>query len=163
MNVVAMRENGEKGVSIQNVEWASDGYAGLDIGMVLMNNDEVIFAMIKKRPVGWSVLKVEVSLGIQWETQGNSTTLYMYPRGSAQHSSFAVEMALLSQNISIVGRWNDPYDCRTTRRTDGRPAFTYCGVEGQLSREARLHKLDQNCPVVDQAARNFFGLNQKES
>ncbi|TGO26061.1 hypothetical protein BPAE_0067g00330 [Botrytis paeoniae] len=75
MNVAAMRENGEKGVSIQNVEWDSDGYAGLDIGMVLMNNDEVIFAMIQKRPVGWWVLKVEVSLGNQWETQGNSTTL----------------------------------------------------------------------------------------
>lgn len=78
MNVAAMRENGEKGVSIQNVEWDSDGYAGLDIGMVLMDNDEVIFAMVTKRPVGWWILKVEVSLGNQWETQGNSTTLCVF-------------------------------------------------------------------------------------
>ncbi|KAF5874191.1 uncharacterized protein Bfra_004197 [Botrytis fragariae] len=80
MNVAAMRENGEKGVSIQNVEWDSDGYAGLDIGMVLMNNDEAIFAMIIRRPVGWWVLKVEVSLGNQWETQGKSTTLCVFQK-----------------------------------------------------------------------------------
>ncbi|KAF7916570.1 uncharacterized protein EAE98_010579 [Botrytis deweyae] len=103
-----MRENGEKGVSIQNVEWDSDGYAELDIGMVLVDNDGVIFAMITKRPVGWWVLKVEVSLGNQWDTQGNSTTLCVfkesqtYPRGSAQHSSFVVEMAFLSGILQLL-------------------------------------------------------------
>ncbi|TEY75112.1 hypothetical protein BOTCAL_0065g00130 [Botryotinia calthae] len=142
MNVAAMRENGEKGINIQNVEWVSDGYAGLDIERVLMNKDEVIFVMITKRPVGWWALKVEASLENQWETQGNSTTLCVfqkksaYPRGSAQHSSFEVGMTFLSQNLSIVGRWNDPYNYRTTGLT-----------------------------VVDQVARKFvlYGLNQKES
>ncbi|KAF7879809.1 uncharacterized protein EAF02_007979 [Botrytis sinoallii] len=89
MNVAAMRENGEKGVSIQNVEWDSDGYAELDIG-------------------GLVGIKAEVSLGNQWETQGNSTTLCVfkesqtYPRGSAQHSSFAVEMAFLSGILQLL-------------------------------------------------------------
>ena len=134
-----------------------------------MNKDEVIFAMITKRPVGWWALKVEVFLETRRETQGSSTTLCVfqkkcaYPRGSAQHSSFVFGMTFLSRSLSIVGRWNDPYDYRTTGRTGGRPALTYCGVEGQLSREARLHKLDQNCPAVDQVARKFYGLNRTES
>ncbi|TGO09993.1 hypothetical protein BTUL_0148g00280 [Botrytis tulipae] len=110
MNVAAMRENGEKGVSIQNVEWDSDGYAGLDIGMVLMNNDEMILAMITKRWVDWWALKVEASLGNQWEIQGNSTTLNSNVSARVCAAfRFCGWNGLVVPNISIVGGWNDPY------------------------------------------------------